>query len=55
MTKVEGSKVRGSPQTGPRKFKLFNLSRKTHEVFRIGKLMGLIQHYNILLAVGLQC
>ena len=27
----------GTPQTGPKKFKLFNRLCQTHEIFRIGK------------------
>ena len=26
----------GLPQTGPKKFKLFNHLRQTHEIFRVG-------------------
>ena len=35
MTKFGVTKMRGRSQTGRPKFKLFNHSRSTHEIFRI--------------------
>ena len=37
MTKFGGTETGGPPQTGPKKFQLFNHTCETHEIFRFGK------------------